>query len=270
MALYALALSPMIQRLDQSCPSTKQSWYADDGAAADDLMSLRRYCKVLEEIGPGYGYFPNARKTVLPTKPEHLDTAQHIFADTGMTVTSTGCRYLGGFLGPAELRREHMANFAARWATELEHLSQMAQTQPQAAYTVFTKCLSGRWRYHLRCSDCDPACLQGVDGAISSALLLALLGHEVPDGTPFRELLSFPARFIGLAIPELGRAAAAEHAASVTVTKPLVELAVPPEVTGSRRQSADGERNNEPALPASPDGSEVDPTRVAGSGPSPS
>ena len=45
-------------------------WYADDVGAADTLVSLRRYWDELVEIGPGFGYFPNAIKTLLLTKPE--------------------------------------------------------------------------------------------------------------------------------------------------------------------------------------------------------
>ena len=62
MALYAVAISPMIKRLADSTPSCTQSWYADDDSVADKLRSLRGYWDDLSEIGPGYGYSPNPKE----------------------------------------------------------------------------------------------------------------------------------------------------------------------------------------------------------------
>ena len=43
MAIYAVAITPLIEQLAQSCPSVTQCWYADDDGAGDDLAGLRQY-----------------------------------------------------------------------------------------------------------------------------------------------------------------------------------------------------------------------------------
>ena len=43
MALYAVAITPLIRRLQKSNPIVTQEWYADDDAAARTLPRLRKY-----------------------------------------------------------------------------------------------------------------------------------------------------------------------------------------------------------------------------------
>ena len=228
MALYAVSISPLVQRLQDACPSIRQSWYADDDAAAGSLSSLKSYWDELQEIGPGYGYYPSPRKTVLLVKPEFLERAQDTFRGTEIAVTAEGSRYLGGFLGAPEFCKGYVAGLSAKWVGQLHRLSVMAQTQPQAAYAVFTKCLSGRWTYHLRCLEIDPHSLKEMDDVILREFIPSLLGHEVAEESSLREILAFPARFGGLAIPVLSAIAEQEHAASLQVTAPMVQLTVPP------------------------------------------
>ena len=151
----------------------------------------------------------------------------HLLGDTGVAVTCDGSRYLGGYLGTPESSDKYTRSMVDRWVTELRRLARMAQTQPQAFYAVFTRCLVSRWTYHLRCLDFNPSCLQAMDDAINAELIPALTGHEIPQNSPLREVLSFPARFGRLAIPVLSEAAPLEHAASRDVTRPLVTLVVP-------------------------------------------
>ncbi len=227
MAAYAVAISPMIKRLGQTCPSTTQCWYADDDGAADDLVSLRQYWSELEKIGPGYGYFPNGIKTILLTKPEHRMKAQRLFSDTGISIRSDGCRYLGGAVGEKEFCRSYMASMAEKWCRELRTLSEIAETQPHAAYAVFTKGLSTRWKYHIRSTECPPEAFVTLDNLINTALLPAFTGREFTQAQAERTLLSLPARLGGLAIPVLTNIVTEEYRASGRVTEPLVNLIAP-------------------------------------------
>ena len=45
MAIYAVAITPLIRQLQDTCPSITQCWYADDDMAADYAQTLRRYLK---------------------------------------------------------------------------------------------------------------------------------------------------------------------------------------------------------------------------------
>ena len=72
----------------------KQTWYADDSAAASSLEQLRRWWDTLSEMGPLYRYFPNDAKTHILAKAQHINKAREVFGDTAMTISEEGKRYL--------------------------------------------------------------------------------------------------------------------------------------------------------------------------------
>ena len=76
--LYALATIPLINNLS-SIPETKQVWYADDASAAGNMSALRSWWDKLRSCGPAYGYHPNASKTWLVAKEDHLARAKELF-----------------------------------------------------------------------------------------------------------------------------------------------------------------------------------------------
>ena len=73
---------------------------------------------------------------------------------------------------------------------------------------------------------CPPATFERLDEVINQELLSALLGKSIPDVSPTRSLLSFPARLGGIAVPVVGKIAAGEHEASRKITAPLVRMLV--------------------------------------------
>ena len=97
MAIYAVATTPLIRRL--SANPTTQVWYADDAAAGGKLSNIRSWWDHLLKIGPDYGYYPNAAKTSIIVKEEHLSKATSAFEGTGVQITQEGKRYLGAALG---------------------------------------------------------------------------------------------------------------------------------------------------------------------------
>ena len=105
MAMYALALVPMITRLGNV---VKQVWYADDAAAAGHLADLRTWWDMLCDIGPHFGYFVNSSKTFLIVKEAHLPLARDIFGDTGVQLTAEGRRYLGAALGSSDFIKSYV------------------------------------------------------------------------------------------------------------------------------------------------------------------
>ena len=54
-----------VLKLSDSNPEVKQVWYADDGTGAGKIVHLRPFWDSLCQLGPGYGYFPKASKSVL-------------------------------------------------------------------------------------------------------------------------------------------------------------------------------------------------------------
>ena len=63
MAMYALAVTPLIDSLHRHQPAVSQAWFADDATAAGQLAPLLQWWKQLLLLSPLYGYYPNATKT---------------------------------------------------------------------------------------------------------------------------------------------------------------------------------------------------------------
>ena len=77
MPMYALGVVPLIQKLANI--DVSQMWYADDASVGGSLQSLRCWWDHLICLGPDFGYFPNAIKTCLIVKPQHLRKARALF-----------------------------------------------------------------------------------------------------------------------------------------------------------------------------------------------
>ena len=78
MAMYTIGTLPLISHLTGL---VKQCWYADDSAAGGKLSKLKQWWDLLSSVGPRYGYFPNATKTILIVKETVLTDARTIFGD---------------------------------------------------------------------------------------------------------------------------------------------------------------------------------------------
>ena len=96
MPMYAIAMIPLICRLNND---VTQVWYADDACACGRLASLRQWWDWLCELGPVFGYFPNALKTWLVVKDRCHSEAEGIFAGTNVKITNEGRPYLGSAIG---------------------------------------------------------------------------------------------------------------------------------------------------------------------------
>ena len=106
MAMYALAVTPLIHRLRNMQPDVKQVWFADDAMAAGNLKDLLQWWQHLTAIGPAFVYFPNATKTHLVVEPELMDKATKIFENTEVQVTTQGQRHLGTAIGTSSFAEE--------------------------------------------------------------------------------------------------------------------------------------------------------------------
>ena len=96
-AMYAIAVNPLIRQLKSD--TTKQIWFADDATAGGKLTDLRNWWDILTNVGPDYGYFPNASKTWLIVKEEYEDEAALIFDGIQIIISKEGKKYLGSAIG---------------------------------------------------------------------------------------------------------------------------------------------------------------------------
>ena len=125
----------------------KQVWFADDATGAGSCESLRQWWEQIEHLGPTFGYYPNGAKTYLIVKEEYESKAKALFADTNVHITIKGKRHLGAALGANTFTEEYVSRKVSDWVEEIMRLSEVAITQPHAAYAAFTHGLSSHWTY---------------------------------------------------------------------------------------------------------------------------
>ena len=145
MAMYAIAVNPLIHQLKHD--TTKQIWFADDATAGGKFNNLREWWDCLINIGPEYGYFPNASKTWLIIKEGCKDEATSTFEGTQVVITEEGQKYLGSAIGKQTFIDSYVQQKVTTWIDELDRLSSIAITQPHAAFTAFTHGLTSKWTY---------------------------------------------------------------------------------------------------------------------------
>ena len=183
MAMYGLATIPLIRKLDSPC---KQVWYTDDSAAFGSLEQLRSWWDRLTTEGPRFGYFANSSKTWLITKDQYLHNAANIFADSGVNITSHGRPYLGAPLGPPEFVEEYLCSKVEEWTSSITVLSEIAVSQPHAAYSALTHGLSSKWSYLSRVTPDISHLLQTECGVGDSRRLTLMYGSSTPTPPPTR------------------------------------------------------------------------------------
>ena len=77
-------------------------------------------------------YFPNATKTYLVVKETEFAAAQELFHGSGVPITAHG-RLLGAPIGTQSFCKAFTERTVTNWKLQLEVISTVARTQPQAA-----------------------------------------------------------------------------------------------------------------------------------------
>eukprot|EP00117_Sycon_ciliatum_P027087 scpid42792/ scgid5532/ len=220
MPIYAVALVPLLAALDASTSRVHQIWYADDSAAGGKLRAVRHWWDLLTDLGPHFGYHPNAAKTWLVVKPSSLPEAQEIFSGTGIKITAEGRPYLGAAIGTEEFQRRHFSARLEEWCSQLTVLTEFAKTDPQSALAAFAHGLRHRWTYAMRTTPDDIADFEALECVIAQEFIPAVTG-VAPPSPPLRQLLSLPPRLGGLGLLSPLSIAPLQHATSVAVTSEL-------------------------------------------------
>ena len=220
MSMYGIAILPLIKRLNNLC---KQLWFADDAAAGGEINHLSEWWSKLKSLGPAFGYHPNPSKTWLLVKEEYLETAKEIFAKSGINISSTGRQHLGSALGSDSFVNEFVKSKIAKWILEMETLTKIARTEPQAAYAALTHGLIGKWLYAMRTIPGISKLFAPLEEIIRNSFIPTITGRKAITDAE-RDLLALPCRLGGLGIPNPTKISNQHYDTSIDVTAPLVEL----------------------------------------------
>ena len=214
-----LTTRTLIDRLRITVPEVKQAWLADDSAGGGTIGSLHEWFLQLSAEGKKYGYFVNGSKSWLIVKdPGKMEEAKEVFGDT-VKITQDGKRHLGAVIGSHEYKDLYCQNMVDDWMGELEKLTDIAQSQPQAAYIALTKAYKSKFTYFMRTIDGFEDYVSPIDALLREKFLPTIFDLETPLESPLSELVTLSPKFGGLGIPSLQRDSTSQFNASKVITK---------------------------------------------------
>ena len=199
----------------------KQCWYVDDASGSGSLEAIKQWWDEVTEAGPNLGYYPNAKKCCLITKPEKMESARVIFEGTAIIISTQGQRHIGAALGPREYLEEYVGSKVEDWVSQVVKLAEFAMSQPQACYAPFTFGLRQRWTYFLRTLQHREDLLDLLERAMVNVLIPSITDHHCTTPSE-RDLLALPVRLGGLGIKNPSQDADLHYQASMKTTGPLV------------------------------------------------
>ena len=144
-------------------------------------MIVGKICKLIEwwknvlHYGPYLGYYVNELKSWLIMKKEYIQTANEIFRDYNIKITTNGHRHLGAVVGPNENKEGFVITKESEWLKKLEILTKFACTGPHTAFYGFINGLRRRCTCFVRTV---PGFSSPLDDAIDTFIKMMLQGYN--------------------------------------------------------------------------------------------
>ena len=192
--MYALGIKNLLQPELR----TRKVFFAVDGVSGGMLNEVKHCWRTLQLSGPSIGYFPNAGKTWLITKPQHYEVAKTMFADTGISLTTSGAKHLGAAIGEKAFVDSHLQAKVEKWCVQLETLSFLAIANPQYAYAVYTHGFSSKFSYIMRTIPRSSIFFEPIETILVAKFIPELFGRNV--SPLMRDLVALPSKMGGLGI----------------------------------------------------------------------
>ena len=187
------------------------------------IVPLYNWYNHLSQEGKKCGYPVNGSKSWLIVKSDVLaDEAKRVFGDE-VNVTTEGQSHLGAVIGSLEFKDQYCREKVLRWKGELEALSEIARSQPHAAYTVFTKGYKSKFTYFRRTIESFEDYVDPIQEATDDLRLPTLFGQTEPLPSDLRQLVTLTPTQGGLGVPDLRFEAPQQFAASTLITAPQVD-----------------------------------------------
>eukprot|EP00957_Ditylum_brightwellii_P026385 1995791-Ditylum_brightwellii.AAC.1 len=152
---------------------------------------------------------------------ENLEKAKTVFKDYKLKLKEE-FRYLGRFIGFANLAEKNVQEKVEGWVDLVEMFSNIMLNQPQAAFSGYTHSLQFEWAYIQNAIEVEERFFEPVEEAVNSHLLPALFdAHKIP--SDLCNLTSLPAKMGGQGALHPCRKAVSNLATSKDSTSHLVD-----------------------------------------------
>ena len=124
-----------------------EPWYADNSAMGGPASRILEAVKLLQQWGPSRGYFAEPAKSIVICDDDAATPrVKAILAELPVHYCQ-GHRYVGGFIGHANSRREWIAPQIQKWTRAVQTLAVIARKYPQTAYAGLQQSLQSEWQY---------------------------------------------------------------------------------------------------------------------------
>ena len=194
----------------------------DDATGSGCLAALHTCWDKLMAFGPNFGHHPNGNKTWLVVSESLKDVVTGVIEGTSVHAgdhTRVEAPWSSILFLP--LCGAVCVTTGQKWTAELEQLSIIAHSHPQAAYCVYSYGLKGRLYLAWTVPNISNL-LQSLENTLRQRFIPDLTGRPAPSDTE-RELLALPARFGSLIIVNPAPAER-EQQASMQLSFPLIML----------------------------------------------
>ena len=230
----------MIQKLRDHCSLVKQVWLSDDSAGGGSIVQLYNWYKHLSKEGQKFGNLVNGSKSWLIVKSGELaKEAKRVYGEE-VNITTEGQRHLGAVIASQEYKDQYCEEKVWAWKEEIERLSEIAKSQPHAAYIAFTKGYKSKFTYFMRTIGSFEDYVDPIQEVIEDLLLPTLFGQSEPLPNEVRRLATLATGQGGLGIPDLRSEAPQQFAASRLLTTAHVDS-----ITSQSSIMVPGERSME-------------------------
>ena len=103
--------------------------------------------------GPGWGYHPEPTKSVLIVRPENIE-AEKVFGQRHRFRVCTGTRYLGGYIGDDESKRNWLRERTLTWKKNINIISKTEGKYPHESYVAVVRVIQSGCIF-LQCATWD-------------------------------------------------------------------------------------------------------------------
>ena len=122
-----------------------------------------------------------------------------------MLLTVVGKRYLGSFIGTPDGQDKFMEDKVEEWCEDLKQLSDIANREPQLAYSAFSFGLSKRWNYVCRTTPGVAGRLSALEHATRESFVPAILNRSFSCTDQLKRVIALPPRCGGLGRSQICR-----------------------------------------------------------------
>ena len=92
-------------------------------------------------------FYPEPHKRCLVLKESMIPLAQQLIGDLGINITTIN-HLLGSVIGDLSGCNAFVSDKVQGWIALIHNLSDIVVTQPQAAYSAYTKSLQNEWTFY--------------------------------------------------------------------------------------------------------------------------